>query len=170
MWFVEIWWQPVWASVYCSLGGDSAHAARSDGTDSDCVGSGNPPHITSLFVPLIFTPSSPALYHLVLYVCVCTGLLCVCVSMIVIYKEKWKNTLNLEVCFPVLSVSADMAPHTPRWHVVGFVVQLDKYYWPVQNIFVVLPDTIFPTTMMIHLNNPHTQLTIIFMRLWFAEE
>lgn len=69
-----------------------------------------------------------------------------------------------------------MPLNTPWLYIVGFVVEADKYSWPVHNIFCgfILPDLIFPIVLMIHvstltclsepnhLNNPHTQLAITF--------
>lgn len=45
-----------------------------------------------------------------------------------------------------------MPLNTPQLYIVGFVVEADKYYWPVHNTFCsfILPDVIFPIVLMIH--------------------
>lgn len=84
-----------------------------------------------------------------------------------------------------------MPLHTPRFYIVGFVVEADKCYWLVYNIFVVLFYlTWFFLLLMIHDNTvtyfrtkPFQQPTYsisnhfhidikycyVFARLWFAE-
>lgn len=113
--------------MYCS----HEEADRGDGT-----------YMAGLWVvetPLTLQVSRPTHFHTfilrpqssILSVCVCTtGLLCVCVcaSVIVFYKDsakKKKNQHNLQVCFPVLLVSAYMPLHTPQLCIVGFVVHAD---------------------------------------------
>lgn len=94
------------------------------------VGSGNPPHITSF--------SSHSFSHLhpppsIIYsVCLCLRYwapVCVCVCDCVLQrrcqKKKKKTQHNLQVCFPVLLVSAYMPLHTPQLCIVGFVVHAD---------------------------------------------
>ncbi len=131
--------------------GDNAHTARGDGTDSGCVGSGNPPHITC------FSSHSFSHLHVRLLsfhsVCLCLHRAPTCVYDCVL-QRKVKKKQNIWVCFPVLSVSAYMPLNTPCLYIVGFVVETDKYYWPVHNIFCsfILPDVIFPIVLMIHVS------------------
>lgn len=65
--------------------GVSAHAAWGDGTDSGCVGSGNPPHTGFSSHSFSHLHVRPLTYHLI---CLCLHWASACVSMTVFDKEK----------------------------------------------------------------------------------
>lgn len=104
--------------------------------------------------PTHFHTFMSALYHFILYVCVCTGLLSVSVFNYVLQRKvkKQNKTESMSVFSCVICPPAHMPPKRQRLYFVGFVVEADKYEWTVHNIFVVVHDVIFPIALMTHLS------------------
>lgn len=170
MWFLEIRWQPV-----CTAHTGRQYTCSLRWWDRQwlCVGSGNPPHITS-FSSHSFSHlhPPPSIISFCVFVSAQGSRMCVydCVSQ---RKVKKKNTIY-EYVF-LLSVSACMSLHTAWLYIAGFVVEVNRYYWPEYNTFVLW---LYLTWFFLlwwwfmlmlthacepyHLNNLHTQLATTF--------
>lgn len=102
--------------------------------------------------PTHFHTFMSALYHFILYVCVCTGLLSVSVFNYVLQRKVTKQNRIYECVFLCYLSPCAYATKRQRLYFVGFVVEADKYEWTVHNIFVVVHDVIFPIALMTHLS------------------
>lgn len=147
--------------------GVSAHAARGDGTDSGCVGSGNPPHITSF--------SSYSFSHLCMLVSTLGSGMCV-YDFVLQRKVKKTNKQHLWVfsCVICLSTHASKQPTVVYcglccWsrrvlltRALLIVLFYLTWFFLFQQWVILVLSHVFQNQTIQYVSNPHTQLATTF--------